>query len=151
LQDWSLRFGFGQRRWPIRRCALRKGQVAAEPSERRVRRKAQLKQRQPSPRALEWSQDSVVLTNLDPDTWRGAHILELYRCRWQIELAFKRLKGLLKLGHLPKQDPASARAWMQLKLLLALVIEKLCYDARLFSPWGYRVELQPLGRVARNG
>jgi hypothetical protein len=26
---------------------------------------------------------------------------------------------LLKLGHLPKKDPDSARAWMQLKLLLA--------------------------------
>ena len=75
-------------------------------------------------------------------------MLELYRCRWQIELAFKRLKGLLKLGYLPKNDPQSARAWLQLKLLLALVIEKLCYDARFFSPWGYRLEFQPLGGVA---
>jgi hypothetical protein len=151
VQDWSLRFGFGEKRWPIRLCAIRKGRVAAERSQRRARRKAQLKQRQPSRRALELSQYILVLTNLDPEAWSGAHILELYRCRWQIELAFKRLKGLLKLGHLPKQDPESARAWMQLKLLLALVIEKLCYDARFFSPWGYRIELQPLGRLAGNG
>ena len=47
-------------------------------------------------------------------------------------------------------DPDSARAWMQLKLLLALVTEKLCYDARFFSPWGYRLEFQPLGGVAGN-
>ena len=80
----------------------------------------------------------------------AAHILELYRCRWQIELAFKRLKGLLKLGHVPKKDPESARAWMQLKLLLALVIEKLCYEARFFSPWGYRVEPEPMARVEGN-
>ena len=37
---------------------------------------------------------------------------------------------------------------MQLKLLLALVIEKLCYHAR-FSPGVYRLELLA-GRVARN-
>jgi hypothetical protein len=151
VQDWSLRFNFGEKSWPIRLCAIRKGRVAAEQSQRRVRRKAQRKQRQPSRQALELSHYLLVLTNLDPEAWSGARILELYRCRWQIELAFKRLKGLLKLGHLPKQDPESARAWMQLKLLLALVIEKLCYDARFFSPWGYRVELQPLGRLAGNG
>src|SRR4051794_18023210 len=62
----------------------------------------------------------------------------------------KRLKGLLQLGYLPKNDPQSARAWLELKLLLALVIEKLCYDARFFSPWGYRLEFQSLGGVAGN-
>lgn len=81
-----------------------------------------------------------MLTNLDAEAWSATNILELYRCRWQIELAFKRLKSLLRLGHLPKKDPDSARAWMQLKLLLALVTEQLCYDARFFSPWGYRLE-----------
>jgi hypothetical protein len=137
VQDWSLRFGFGPKRWPIRLCAIRKSRSAAEHSERQVRRKAELKQRQPSAQALELSHYLLVLTNLDPAAWSGAHLLELYRCRWQIELAFKRLKSLLQLGHLPKKDPESARAWMQLKLLLALVIEKLCNDARFFSPWGY--------------
>ena len=48
---------------------------------------------------------------------------------------WKRLKGLLKLGHLPKNYPNRRGAWMQLKLLLALVIEKLYYHARFF-PWG---------------
>jgi hypothetical protein len=92
----------------------------------------------------------LVLTNLDLNVWSGLQVLELYRCRWQVELAFKRLKGLLKLGYLPKNDPQSARAWLQLKLLLALDIEKLCYDARFFSPWGYRLEFQPLGGMAGN-
>ena len=34
---------------------------------------------------------------------------------------------------------------MQLKLLLALVIEKLYYRARFFPLWVYRLELQSLG------
>ena len=114
--------------------------LAAEWAKRKARRRAQRKQRQLQADTLELGEYILVLTNLDAEAWSGANILELYRCRWQIELAFKRLKSLLKLGHLPKKDPASARAWMQLKLLLALITEKLCEDARFFSPWGYRLE-----------
>jgi len=91
------------------------------------------------------------LTNLEPERWSAAQVLELYRCRWQIERAFKRLKSLLQLGQLPKKDPASARAWLQLKLLLALLIERLCHQARFFSPWGYRLEREPLAGVAGDG
>ena len=150
VKEWPLRFAFGDQRWPIRLCALRKSRLATERAQRKVRRKAQTHQREVSGESLELSKYILVLTNLEPEGWSAAHILELYRCRWQIELAFKRLKGLLKLGHVPKKDPESARAWMHLKLLLALVIEKLCYDARFFSPWGYRVDLEPMDGVARN-
>jgi Transposase DDE domain len=151
VQDWSLRFGFGGKRWPLRLCALRKSALAAARAARRARRKAQRQQRSaPSPQALALSRYLLVLSNLEPEAWSGLQVLELYRCRWQVELAFKRLNGLLKLGYLPKNDPQSARAWLQLKLLLALLIEKLCYDARFFSPWGYRLEFQPLGGMAGN-
>jgi hypothetical protein len=140
VQEWPVYFRFGERDWPIRLCALRKSRLAAERAKRKVRRKAQRKQYQLQADTLELSEYVFVLTNLEAGAWSAPNILELYRCRWQIELAFKRLKSLLKLGHLPKKDPASARAWMQLKLLLALVTEKLCEDARFFSPWGYRLE-----------
>ena len=140
VKEWPVYFRFGERGWPIRLCALRKSRLAAERAKRKARRKAQRKQYQVQADTLEVSEYVFVLTNLEAEAWSATNILELYRCRWQIELAFKRLKGLLKLGHLPKKDPASARAWMQLKLLLALVIEKLCDDARFFSPWGYRLE-----------
>ena len=56
--------------------------------------------------------------------------------RWQIELHFKRIKSLLRLGHLPKRSDESARAWIQGKLLTVLLIERLIEDARFFSPWG---------------
>jgi IS4 transposase len=35
-------------------------------------------------------------------------VMELYRGRWQIELAFKPLKSLVQLGHLKKHDPLAA-------------------------------------------
>jgi IS4 transposase len=65
------------------------------------------------------------------------HVLEFYRARWQVELAFKRLKSLLEMGVVPKKKEASARAWMQGKILTVLLIERLLCEARFFSPWGY--------------
>ena len=68
-----------------------------------------------------------------------AEALELYRARWQIELCFKRLKSLFGLGHVPKRSDASARAWIEGKLLTALLIERLIDEAKLFSPWGFEI------------
>ncbi len=77
-------------------------------------------------------------------------VLELYRARWQVELCFKRLKSLLQLGHLPKKTDASARAWIEGKLLTALLIEHLATEARFFPPWGFDLSAaQPLARVHR--
>ncbi|NKC49951.1 transposase [Ochrobactrum anthropi ATCC 49188] len=38
----------------------------------------------------------------------------MYSIRWQVELAFKRLKSLLHLGRLPAKDKALARNWIML-------------------------------------
>ena len=58
----------------------------------------------------------------------------LYRMRWQIELAFKRMKSLLGSGKVKKVDPVGARAWLQGKLLIARLIEKMIAVGDLFSP-----------------
>ena len=79
----------------------------------------------------------VVLTSLNPRQLSSLHALSLYRGRWQVELVFKTLKQLLGIGDLAKYDPDSARAWMQAKLLTALLIERLEREARFFSPWGF--------------
>jgi len=41
-----------------------------------------------------------VFTTLQAES--VAQVLEFYRLRWQIELAFKRMKTLAQLGHLPR-------------------------------------------------
>ena len=87
------------------------------------------------PETVEAAGYVIVLTTLcevEP-----ALILELYRYRWQIELAFKRLKSLLQLGHLKKTDPVGAKAWLQGKLFVATLIEMLIAVGERFSPWGY--------------
>jgi hypothetical protein len=49
-------------------------------------------------------------------------ILALYRLRWQIELAFKRLKSLAGLDRLPARGAPLARAWIAAKLIIATLI-----------------------------
>ena len=78
-----------------------------------------------------------MLTSLNPQQFPALQVLALYRGRWQIELVFKRLKSLLGVGQLAKYDPGSAKAWLQAKLLTALLMERLEREAFLFSPWGY--------------
>jgi hypothetical protein len=83
-----------------------------------------------------------------PAAVRTAQILEFYRLRWQIELVFKRMKSILGVGHLPKKDPLSAQAWLEGKLFVGLLIERMIHTAEAISPWGYTLAAspQPLAR-----
>ena len=79
----------------------------------------------------------MVLTTFPEAELSAAEVLERYRFRWQVELVLKRLKQIAQLGHLPKSDEQSAKAWLYGKLFVALLTNKLIKRARAFSPWGY--------------
>jgi len=75
-------------------------------------------------------------------------VLNIYRYRWQVELVFKRLKSLLELGEVPKQKEESARAWMQGKIITAMLVERAMKEARFFSPWGFELpECKPVEAI----
>jgi hypothetical protein len=116
-------------------CAIRKSEHSIRQAHRRLQRKASKKQTHLKPATLEYARYVIVFTTEMNST--PAEILELYRLRWQIELAFKRMKGIAQLGHLPKQDDRSARVWLYGKLLVALLTQKLIRIGRDISPWGY--------------
>lgn len=137
-RDWPVQFEYQGKTYPLRLCAIRKNQVAAERARRKVLRKAQRNGTQVQAQSLELADYVLVLTSLPAKFYAGP-VLELYRCRWQVELAFKRLKSLLGAGHVPKSDDQSARAWMQAKILTALLLERLLLEAKIFSPWGYEL------------
>jgi hypothetical protein len=122
----------------VRLCAVRKSPEAVVASERKVRRRAQKNGETLRPETVEYTQWVLVLTTVPPALLSDAQVLEWYRVRWQIELAFKRLKSLAGFGHLPKSDPRSSRAWLYGKLLVALLTEKMQRYALAFSPWGVR-------------
>lgn len=120
---------------PVRVCALKKSAEQKRKAQAKLREVASRKGRNLQPDTLEAAGYVVVLTTLLDVS--AQQILELYRHRWQIELAFKRLKSLLQLGHLKKTDPVGAKAWLQGKLFVATLIETLIAVGERFSPWGY--------------
>ncbi len=118
-------------------------------SRRKAERKAQRNGTQAQAESLELTGYILVLTSLPAEDFSASQVLRLYRCRWQVELAFKRLKSLLGAGHVPKSDDESARAWMQAKILTSLLLERLLLEAKIFSPWGYELrDDQPLADSA---
>ena len=130
--------------------AVNRRRQAARCARRRLHRKAQRKQKRPSERALFLAGYVFVWTTIPAGVLDSSQVLELYRARWQIELAFKRMKSIMGLGQLPKLSEASARAWVHGKLFVALLVERLLDAAEHFSPWGYRLdaEAEPVARGA---
>jgi len=120
---------------------LRRSEEAARWACKRMQRRAQRSREEVSAEALEFANYFMVWTSL-PTVFEKDQVLECYRLRWQIELVFKRMKSILGLGHLPKHDPQSAKAWLEGKLFVGLLIEKMIHAANSISPWGY-----PLGRT----
>jgi hypothetical protein len=116
-------------------CAIRKSALATQQAQRRLERKAGKKQTKTKQETLEYAKYVIVFTTQTAGT--AEEVLECYRLRWQIELVFKRLKTIAQLGHLPKHDERSSRAWLYGKLLVALLTQKLIRVGRDISPWGF--------------
>jgi hypothetical protein len=119
-----------------RLIALRQSAEVTRSIQRRLRRRAQRSQETVSLESLQFAEYFMLWTTL-AQAFSTATVLELYRLRWQIELVFKRMKSILGLGHLPKKDALSAKAWLEGKLFTGLLIERMVHTAESFSPWGY--------------
>ena len=65
----------------------------------------------------------MLLTSLGADRATPDEVAQLYRMRWQVELAFKRLKSLGRFGDLQASDPRLARSWLLAHLIAAVLIE----------------------------
>ncbi len=118
-----------------RLCAVRKSDCAIQQAYRRLQRKASKKQMVTRPGTLEFAKYVTVFTTSSSGS--TTEILESYRLRWQIELMFKRLKSLAQMGHVPKHDDRSSRAWLYGKLLVTLLTQKLIRIGRELPPPGY--------------
>ena len=139
IGDWDVRIVHKNKVIKGRFCAIRKSIAAREKARKRAlrqRSKGFGKKGKMRPGTLEAAEYIFVFTTLDR-TFTASQILEIYRARWQVELAFKRLKSLLKLGNLHNKNRETARAWLHGKILVAFLTESLILAARSFSPWGY--------------
>src|SRR5262249_41537482 len=121
--DWQAWIAADAQGAPIagRVCAIKKSKAAAQRAREQAQHDSAHGGHRIRPETLEAAAYILVFTTI-ADVPASA-ILEFYRGRWQVEIAFKRLKSLLALGHLKKSDVDGAKAWLQGKLLVAILIE----------------------------
>lgn len=117
----------------LRLIAVKKSPQAAEAARRTARREAQKGGHQISRASLVAADWLILVTSLPQEAFAAADILALYRLRWRIELAFKRLKSLVGLKGPPGTGARSARPYVLAHLLMILLLEPLV-DALEGSP-----------------
>lgn len=136
----NVQFRHEGRIYALRLCAIKKSRLATEAARKKARKKSKKNGHEIQPETLEYAEYVMVLCSADKRFVSMESALDLYRGRWQVELVFKRLKSLLQAGHVPKESDASARAWMQAKILSALLIERALWEGEFLSPWGHGFE-----------
>ena len=126
--------GRGQAVLPLRLIVQRKTPEAAEATRLGLRRAAIKKGKRLDPRSLIAAEFMILGTSLPKTGYTAKDILAVYRLRWQIELAFKRLKSLLHIDKLPTRTERGSRSWLYAHLILALLCDDLSQDFLESSP-----------------
>jgi Transposase DDE domain len=109
----------------LRLIAIKKPPHAAEAAARKVHREAQRGRHRLQAATLVAADWIILVTSLSTETVPAADVLALYRLRWRIELAFKRLKSLIGLQAPPGVDERSAKPYLLAHLLVILLLEPL--------------------------
>lgn len=117
-----------------RLVVLKKPPEAAAQARKQALRDSQRGGHKNDPLSLRAAEHLMLITSLTPDQASADQLAALYRLRWRIELAFKRLKSLLHLDRLPAKDKHLARAWIFAHLIAALLIEDLSPQLRDSPP-----------------
>jgi len=139
VREWPTVVRHGGRDYPGRLVAVQRDRWSACLERRALRRRASRKQKERSRTALFLAGYFFVGTDGSPAMRDATAVWAWSRCRWQIELYFKRMKSILGLGDLPKRREDSSRAWLHGKLLVAVRPERLLDHVEHFSPWGYEL------------
>lgn len=107
----------------LRLVAFAKSAGAAEKARQEARRAARKGGHQITQATLYAAGWVILVTSLDHDAFTSDDVAALYRLRWRVELAFKRLKSLIGLKGPPAKDPRLAKAHVLAHLLTALLVE----------------------------
>lgn len=117
-----------------RLVVLKKPPEAASKARKHSLRQSQRGGHANDPLSLRAAEHLMLVTSLGPERASPDQLAGLYRLRWRIELAFKRLKSLLHLDRLPAKDKNLARAWIFAHLIVALLVEDLSPEFRDSPP-----------------
>lgn len=120
----------------LRLIAHRLPPNAIEIARRRLRSAAKKKGYTPSDEALQAAQWVMVVTSLTAPAFPAGDVLAMYRLRWRVELAFKRLKSVVGLKGPPNNDPRTAKVFILAHLLMILLLEPLVEAFEDSPHWG---------------
>jgi Transposase DDE domain len=128
--------------------AYRLPEQAAADARRRCRRAGVRGKYTPKERTLFLAEFVMVLTSIPPEVLSAETVLALYRCRWQIELLFKRYKSLLDLNQMrARAGSILGQVWLHGKMLYACLIERRV--ARRCGPTWTRLDKERSGSLWR--
>jgi hypothetical protein len=119
---------------PLRLIVRRKTPEATEAARNKLRCKASRKQKLLDPRSLVAAEFIILATSLPVEGYPAEQVLAVYRLRWQIELAFKRLKSLLQMDRIPTRTEPASRSWLLAHLIMALLCDGLSQEFLDSSP-----------------
>lgn len=134
--DWPVNVRYDDQEFELRLIAIKKTSEATLHEQKRLKRKSQKSGSKLDAKSLLSANYMYMVTDLPRDEFPAREILELYRVRWQIELAFKRMKSLLNMADLRAKDPQLARTYLFSKLLGCLILEAFSSGVDFF-PWGF--------------
>lgn len=117
-----------------RLVVVRLSPAAAARAQAKLRRTGQRKQHTVAPETVEMAGYLCLFTTAPAERLSVAEALAWFRARWQVELAFKRLKSLLKASELRARSVARARVWLLGKMVYALLLHTCLDAAGSFSP-----------------
>ena len=128
---------------PVRIVAMRTSPQAAEKARRKARKSARDHGYTVAQETLEAADYVLIVTTLSEAAADAAEILELYRLRWQIAIAFKRLKSVLHIDEMRAFDPDLAQTYLLAKLLGAVLVDAIRTQGPDFLPTDF-----PSGRMS---
>jgi hypothetical protein len=118
----------------VRIVAKRLTAVARQAAERRLERNAQKHGRAVSQVARLLCGWHLLLTSLAAESWSDEEVVWLYRARWQVELLFKRMKQMIKLGRLRSTSEEGATATIRALLVAWLLQEQVGRELQALLP-----------------
>jgi hypothetical protein len=120
----------------LRLVAVKKPPQAAVVARQKARREAVKGRHRISKGTLVAAEWILLVTSLPSQSFTAADVLALYRLRWRVELAFKRLKSLIGLKGPPGKDERSAKPYLLAHLLMILLLEPLVDQLEDSPRWG---------------
>jgi hypothetical protein len=133
-----VRAEHGKKHLELRLVIWRKNPEQAKAEQERLLKNAKKRGTTIDPRSLEAAKYVMLLTSLPAEVFPASDVLAIYRFRWQIELAFKRMKSLAGLDELAAKKPELAQAWIYARLIAFLIAEQKAGQVPESPPSGPR-------------